>query len=63
MEIKSDTSRWHAWPVNDTVFAHYLDRVIYACSKNNGTILYTTDPAGFEGKDIKWTLMSKTMPW
>lgn len=58
-----DNSRWHPWPVNDTVFFHYLDRVIYACQCDNGAVVYTFDPAGFDGKDIKWSLLPKAIPW
>lgn len=56
-------SQWNNWPVNDTVFYNYLDRVIFACTRNNGTVVYTTDPAGFTNEEIKWKLLPQALPW
>ena len=56
-------SQWHNWPVNDTVFYNYLDRVIFACHRNDGTVVYSNDPTVFENEEIKWKLLPQALPW
>jgi hypothetical protein len=58
-----EAETWHAWPVNDTVFFHYLDRVVFACQREDNTVLYTNDPSGFGGDKIKWKLLPRALPW